>query len=328
MKIRFLILTLMVVSCLAVAVQAQSPQTLKIPDEVASELQGEPIDFELSSPETTIIELSLTSDAFDPYLEILDAEGTSVAENDDGGEGTGSVLSLLAEADTVYTIRARSYSDAATGDFTLTVTEKASSEVSIEQPATTDLESKTQFFTFTGKAGDEVDFVVEAEDYDTTLAVLDAYGNELMSSDDGVGLNPFISDFLLPTDGTYILNLSAYSDDPPAASVQLSVRPTTIQDLAFDEALTSTQEKSYLRFEAHAGATYRIEIRATVPAIFGVEIKPRMEELSEVSSNSYSVNALIFEFTTDTADVYKLTINGISADYESTPYTTTITEVK
>jgi hypothetical protein len=327
MKFRFWVLTV-VISCLAVGVQAQSLQKLKIPDEIVAELEGESLDFELSSPDKTIVELSFTSDEFDPYLEILDAEGNTIGENDDGGEGTGAFLSLIAEADAVYTVRARSYSSSASGDFTLTVSEQEFSEISIEESVSADLENKSQLFTFIGKEGDALDFVVDGEDYDTTLALLDAFGNTLVTSDDEMGLNPFISDFLIPNDGTYILKLSSYSDTPPESPVQIRIRPTTVQDLTFDKAITSDAEKSYLRFEAQAGVTYRVEVRADVPAILGIEIRLRTAEFIEFSSNSSKTNALIIEFTPTTDGVYKLTLSGTSADYESTSYSITITEVK
>ena len=331
MRFRFVALTLIAASCLAVGAQAQSLQTLEIPDEVIAELNGEPMDFELSSPRTAIIEVSLTSDDFDPYLELLDAEGNTLGENDDGSDtGTGSLLSFLAEADTVYTIRTSSYSGGASGDFTLVVSDKEVSEISIDEPATTDLKNASEYFTFEGKAGDDVDFIVGADSFDTVLDVIDAYGNTLMSSDDGDEFNPFISDFLVPADGIYILRLSVsiYSVAPPTDPIQLSVRPTTIQDIAFDEVLRSEQEKSYLRFEAQAGATYLIEVQATVPSRFNVEVRPRMSESSEVSSNAYGTTSLAFTFTPATDGSYKLTISGISSNLEYLPYTTTITEVK
>ncbi len=333
MRFRFVALTLITASCLAIGAQAQSLQTLDIPDEVIAELNGEPMDFELSSPQTAIIEVSLTSDDFDPYLELLDAEGNTLGENDDGSDGstgTGSLLSFLAEADTVYMIRASSYSGGASGDFKLVVSDKEVSEISIDEPAITDLKNESEYFTFEGKEGDDVDFIVGADSFDTVLAVIDAYGNTLMSSDDGDELNPFISDFLVPADGIYILRLSVsiYSVAPPTDPIQLSVRPTTIQDIAFDEVLRSEQEKSYLRFEAQAGATYLIEVQATVPSRFNVEVRPRMSESSEVSSNAYGTTSLAFTFTPATDGSYKLTIGGKSSNLEYMPYTTTITEVK
>jgi hypothetical protein len=328
MKFRLLALAAIAASCLTIAVQAQSPQKLKIPDEITAELKDDPIDFELTSPETTVIQVTLSSEAFDTYLELLDAKGNTLGQNDDGGDNTGAVLTFLAEADTTYTVRARSYYTGSTGEFTLTVAEPGASDVSFDQSASTDLKTKPQLFTFTGKADDEVDFVVKAEDYDTTLALLDAYGNTLTTSDDGDGLNPFISDFLLPADGTYILKLSAYSDEVPENPVEISARPTTIQDLAFDKPMANEQDKSYLRFEAEAGTTYRVEVRAKEASNLSAEIKIRGNDSVEVSGSSYGTNSLTFEFTPTTDGFYKLTINGVSSSYESTPYTTTISEVK
>lgn len=329
MRFRAVALTLLAVSCLAVGAHAQRLQTLDVPDEVEGELDGEQTDYELSVSETTLVKVSLHSDDFDPYLELLDVEGVTVAENDDGGDDNGSLLNFVAEADTEYTIRVRSYSTGANGDFTLVVGSQETSEISLEQSGATNLEGQSAFFTFEGKGGDEVDFVVEAESYDTILTLMDAYGNKITSSDDeGEGVNPFISDFVVPADGIYILHLTAYPTEPSEEPIEVIVRPTTIQDITLDEPLTSEQDRSFLRFEAEEGTTYRIEVRSTEPASFNVEIKPQTSETSQVSVSGFGPNMLAFEFAPTADGVYKLTISGISTDFETMPYTTTLSEAK
>jgi Caspase domain/Bacterial pre-peptidase C-terminal domain len=63
--------------------------------------------------------LSLSSDAFDPYLILNHPDGTQV-DNDDAGDGTlNSQISLVLPADGVYTVTATSYQPGETGPYTL-----------------------------------------------------------------------------------------------------------------------------------------------------------------------------------------------------------------
>ncbi len=67
------------------------------------------------------IQASVSSDDFDTKIALLDAEGTEVASDDDGGEGTNSQLYFEPVADGPYTIRVTSFSSTVTGDYELRV---------------------------------------------------------------------------------------------------------------------------------------------------------------------------------------------------------------
>ena len=75
--------------------------------------------FQASDGDT--ISISQTSEAIDTYIVITDGDGNQVAENDDGGSGFNSQLTMTAPSDGTYTIWAGSFSGEATGSFTLSL---------------------------------------------------------------------------------------------------------------------------------------------------------------------------------------------------------------
>jgi hypothetical protein len=70
------------------------------------------------------VTISLESDDFDTYLELRDEDGNVLITNDDGGDGTSSLINsyTLPSTDT-YMIVVRAYSASAEGDFYLTLYE-------------------------------------------------------------------------------------------------------------------------------------------------------------------------------------------------------------
>lgn len=69
------------------------------------------------------ITIDLTSSSFDTIVYLIASDGTTVAENDDGSDGSTNSLLFTRIAKTgTYYIRARSFGEAAGGQFTLKVT--------------------------------------------------------------------------------------------------------------------------------------------------------------------------------------------------------------
>lgn len=67
-----------------------------------------------------VVSIAMRSTAFDTYLELYDPDGNLLAFNDDA-EGTDSSLNLTLEASGTYTIRARSFANAGSGEYTLSL---------------------------------------------------------------------------------------------------------------------------------------------------------------------------------------------------------------
>jgi len=74
---------------------------------------GEPVEIALVS----------TDDMLDPYLELRDGAGETLATDDDGGEGLNSLLRYTFPEDGTYTIAASAFGDS-TGDYRLRVREQ------------------------------------------------------------------------------------------------------------------------------------------------------------------------------------------------------------
>ncbi len=78
--------------------------------------------FEGSEGDT--VEITMTSDALDPFLILTGPDGNDVvAEDDDGASGLNSALLADLPGDGVYTIWAGSYSGDATGSYTLSLSQ-------------------------------------------------------------------------------------------------------------------------------------------------------------------------------------------------------------
>jgi hypothetical protein len=80
-------------------------------------------DYVLAVNEGSQLAIDLTSDNFDTIVSLLAADGSTVAENDDGPDGsTNSLLFIRVTRAGPYYIRVRSFGEVAGGNFKLKVT--------------------------------------------------------------------------------------------------------------------------------------------------------------------------------------------------------------
>lgn len=87
-------------------------------------IEGEPNLFTFEARAGDMIEVALLSEGdLDPYLELKDANGETIAFNDDGGGSLNSLLVHTFEQAGTYTIAAMGFGDS-TGDFTLRIREQ------------------------------------------------------------------------------------------------------------------------------------------------------------------------------------------------------------
>lgn len=117
-----------------------TPTEISVGDSVDATLTAEaardPVYDDLADPyrltldSETRVRLRMTSDAVDAYL-LVTRDGSTVAENDDGGQGVNSDLFTTLDAGT-YTIWAGSFSGEDTGAYSLDVAEAEAQDVSPE----------------------------------------------------------------------------------------------------------------------------------------------------------------------------------------------------
>ncbi|HVU12834.1 MAG TPA: PPC domain-containing protein [Phototrophicaceae bacterium] len=212
------------------------------------------------------ISIHLTSDTFDAYLVLEDANGTSLVENDDSDGTNAAISSFSLPSDGDYTIVAESYGQydgtgAETGDFTLTVTEQQVNRIeysqTIQDQLTTDAYSKD--YTFSGQEGDTIVATESSTDsnFDSYLYLLDSTGSQLTSNDDsGSSLDAAIGPYVLPSTGTYTLRASTI-DENTTGAFTLTLSKIDVASLQYDQAtqvsFTPNDTAKYFTFDATAG---------------------------------------------------------------------------
>lgn len=176
-----------------------------------------------------VITIAVTSDDFDPYVILQDADGEELASDDDSGQRLNAQIEAFElPEDGIYTIIVTSLGNLSngtpiTGEYTLTLFE--GDVVPVVQSGVTpivygdvvegsfDNASEGARYSFTGNAGDVVTIVMYSENFDPYLSLRDLDGFELAADDDSAGeLNAMISEFELPADGTYIIIATSFGN--------------------------------------------------------------------------------------------------------------------
>jgi hypothetical protein len=166
------------------------------------------------------VRIDMTSDEFDTYVELFDDGRVSLAENDDGGEGTNARLTFSLPRTGAYLVEARAFSDG-TGAYALSITEvepeRAPEPLAFgatiqgelgEGDPTDDSDRSFDAFTFSGREGQRIRAIMRSGDFDTYLQVgrAGAEFEPLAYDDDGLGEGTDSRlNFTLPEDGDYVL---------------------------------------------------------------------------------------------------------------------------
>ena len=209
--------------------------------------------FRFSLGSRTEITIDLTSSDYDTYLRLLDASGSRIENDDDGGSGRNSRITRTLDPGT-YQIVATDYGSRDTGDYRLRV----SAGSAAPSCATTDISLPADYsgalasgdcndpldsgnyadiFRFSLGSRTEITIDLTSSDYDTYLRLLDASGSRIENDDDGgSGRNSRITRTLDPgtyqivaTDygsrdtGDYRLRVSAGSAAPSCATTDISL---------------------------------------------------------------------------------------------------------
>ncbi|MFW5772720.1 MAG: PPC domain-containing protein, partial [Phototrophicaceae bacterium] len=162
-----------------------------------------------------VISIALNSDAFDSFVELLDADGNVIASDDDSGGSLNSLISgftLPAKAD--YTIVARPLGTGS-GLYTLELSQVDPSLLQssgvVEQGVLTNGTATTigQRWTYNGTAGERISVLVGGET-DMYLELLGPDGVSLFDTQDSYNWgHALFDDVELPVDGEYTLIVRA-----------------------------------------------------------------------------------------------------------------------
>lgn len=189
-------------------------------DTVTSSLNQNQEEWTFNGSLGDIVTIAMTSTDFDTYLELNGPDGQQLIVNDDGGEGLNSLIEgFVLPVNGTYTIIARSFASAGTGNYTLSLTTvggvsaPTGSSIAFGDTVTGTLNQTQDSWTFEGSAGDSVTISMTSTDFDTYLELYGPDGQVVTTNDDGgQGLNSLIENFVLPANGTYTIVARSFAN--------------------------------------------------------------------------------------------------------------------
>ena len=242
------------------------------------------------------LEAEMTADDFDAYLEIY-AEGSlrdSLASDDDSAGTLNARLRFTAPEAGAYIVRARTFSGIETGDYQLSLKERAAprlprpGRIAVGRDATGSLGSNSaedddgaryDAYAFRASAGERVKIDLESDDFDAFLrvgrVVNGAFVQMAENDDGGSSLNARLV-FTAPQAGEYLIRATSYNSSaqgdyrlaleqgPPApTATSVTVGEETRGRLTPDSASSDSGAPADLyRFSGRAGQRVAITMKA------------------------------------------------------------------
>ena len=192
--------------------------------------------YALTVAEGQAYDITLTSDDFDAYLAVYDADGLEIVTDDDSaGELNASIMFMPENAGT-YVIEARGLSDG-DGAYNLSIESVEPPPAPVPLAMDQDVEGELtdddgrlsgnqryDAYSFTGVEGQRLQITMTSSEFDALLEIGKAEGNfsALASDDDGMGQGTDARlVFDVPEDGEYIVRARSYSDGRGAYELRL-----------------------------------------------------------------------------------------------------------
>ncbi len=169
------------------------------------------------------VDVTMMAADFDAYLQIWDADGNSLVQDDDSGGGLNARAMMTIPSDGSYQIIANSFSADAAGDYTLMVrTRSIAADIeagnvvlfngSLSTTSQTMADgSPYEEHSIEAVAGERLDITLTSGSFDAYLMVFD--GDEKIAEDDdsGGGLDAQLY-VTIPEDGTYRIVANSYGE--------------------------------------------------------------------------------------------------------------------
>ncbi|GAB4514555.1 MAG: hypothetical protein OHK0046_16830 [Anaerolineae bacterium] len=220
--------------------------------------------YTFTAPAGEVITITLMSDDFDAYLNLLDNNGDVLAYDDDGAGDLNSRIGPYAiAAEGTYTIVATSYSGDATGSFTLYMETSNLETVVFGESVRGALDEETPLtaYQLTVEDGDTFVISLETDSYSTYVTVTDTNGTTLRET---FGGSEVIGPFFAEEDGGYVITVSTY-DTFTASSYTLTAEVITPEALTLNQSLSFEFPENGLRyftFEATSGDVLNITVES------------------------------------------------------------------
>ena len=242
------------------------------------------------------LDAQMTSDDFDAYLEVY-AEGSlrqSLASDDDSAGDLNARLRFTAPEAGVYIVRARTFSGIETGDYQLSLKERAAprmprpGRIAVGRDETGSLGANSaedddgkryDAYAFRASAGERVKIDLESDDFDSFLRVgrivNGAFVQMAENDDGGSSLNARLV-FTAPQAGEYLIRVTSYNGSaegdyrlsmeqgPPApTAAPVTIGEETRGRLNSDSATSDSGAPADLyRFSGRAGQRVAITMKA------------------------------------------------------------------
>ncbi len=267
------------------------------------------------------------ADELDTYLELYDGEGSLIAEDDDGGGGTDSLIAdfSIPEAGTYY-IHVLPYSGAGEYRLGLDISAEPTSGGVIEYGALVEGRlpgNGEHTWEFEGQQGDEIRIAMRAVsgDVDSYLQLYSPDDELLIYDDDsGEDFDALIEYYVLPANGTYRIEVSDISGEPGEYELTLEQAQLEVQgDLTFEQSAGGTLEpgaRHHWLFDGEQGDFVTLSMIALDEGVdpylelFG----PNGEKLMTDDDSGDGSNAAILEFELPLTGVYRL----VARSYDNT----------
>lgn len=269
----------------------------------------------------------------DTVLELYDANDEFLASNDDAEDSndtTNSELTYVLPTDGQYRIVAMAFAGASVGEYEIilttggvsaesdpaTSTPTEGGTLTYGQPATGTINATQSItYTFAGTTGEVINIAVDATP-DTMLELQGPEANTIFADDDaGPGLNPYLRDLILPTDGDYTLTLTSLPNEAEG-DFTLVVNTLEVLDtpIAYEETVEETLELNQVgrhTFEGSAGDV----ISALVTGSFDNYLElfaPDGSLIADDDDSAGGVQAGLTEVVLPETGTYALVVTGFS----------------
>jgi hypothetical protein len=274
----------------------------------------------------------------DTLIDLYNADGVLLFSDDDAGPGLNPYLrSWIVPTDGDYTLTLTALPNEAEGEFSLVVNVLEVLESPIVYGDTIEASlalTQLQRYTFEGVLGEVIRAQVTGS-FDNYLQLFGPDGLLVAEDDDSAGgVQAGLSGVVLPSDGTYTLEVTGFSP-PDVGDYSLSL------SLEGQETLTSTETPSTLAYGDTIEATLNAEssasftfigaiddvISISVEAAFDGRLElydPTGELVASDDDNGVGLNPLIQDFALTSAGQYQIQLSGFGVA-DSASFTLTLT---
>jgi hypothetical protein len=300
-----MLLSALLVLLLAIPVFAQDALTLG--EIVEGQLSNSVDTYEFDAEAGQAFFISLTSEEFDTFAEILDAAGDRAASDDDSGPGSSSQLVFVAPDTATYSLIARSYGGVGNGAYTLLVDSPAVSDLGVGDELEVSLGGEDlPSAIYTLVLDEPTSLTISARSdsqLDTNLRVLGPDGVEIAYDEDSEGIDPVINSQEFAEAGTYYVILALYNADDSGTTMLSIVVEEAVIVSAEPTVIAIGEGNNVFNIEVVEGTIYELTAVPTYPASGSMNFDGGGNYTNLSFSNALGVSMLYEATTTGTLRV-------------------------